>query len=77
MKREYKIALFLSITGVVIIILGMSIWINDLNNKCNELETQLKNEQIKNVKLHQENDALWDNYYMNVSDYNGEYEYYE
>lgn len=77
MKREYKIALFLSITGVVIIILGMSIWINDLNNKCNELETQLKNEQIKNVKLHQENDALWDNYYMNVSDYNEEYEYYE
>lgn len=25
------------------------------------------------VKLRSENDALWDNYYMNVSEYDGEY----
>ena len=77
MKREYKIALILSVIGVVMIILGMGIWINDLHNSCKKLETQLKNEQVRNVKLQQENDALWDIYYLNISDYEGEYEYYE
>ena len=30
----------------------------------------------ENTKLTKENEALWDNYYMNVSNYEG-YEYYE
>ena len=77
MKRSYKIVLMLSIIGVAMIILGMSIWINELSNKCYEFKIKLRDEQVKNVKLQIENDALWSNYYSNVSDYNGEYEYYE
>lgn len=39
---------------------------------------EVKNELIEQqgrtiVKLRSENDALWDNYYMNVSEYDGEY----
>lgn len=77
MKNKYKLVLILSAIGVAMIILGMGIWINDLGNKCDDLEIKLKDEQVKNVKLQLENDALWNNYYLNVSDYNGEYEYYE
>lgn len=71
MKREYKIALGLSVIGIAMIILGMGIWINDLCNSCKELENQIVKEQSKNVKLQQENDALWDVYYNSVSDYIG------
>lgn len=75
-----KIAHILAIIGILLIVSGLVITIVIDENKIKEFEStiELKDELIEQqgrtiVKLRAENDALWDNYYMNVSEYDGEY----
>lgn len=75
-----KVAKIIAIIGLVLIISGLIIEIIVLNNKNKELNTQLmkKTDSLEscNIRLIQyqaENEALWENYYMNVSEYRGEY----
>lgn len=89
-KRKQKlkrIALILVIIGVVMIVIGSIMLLvenNQLKSKVVEVETDNRslselNSQLfsDNAELRFENDALWEVYYNNVSDYEGEYEYYE
>lgn len=73
----------LVVIGLLIIISGLviKIVIDEKKIKEHESTIELKNELIRQqgntiVKLRAENDALWDNYYMNATNYEG-YEYYE
>ena len=75
-----KIAHILAIIGIILIVSGLVITIVIDENKIKECEStiELKDELIEQqgrtiVKLRAENEALWDNYYMNVSEYDGEY----
>lgn len=75
-----KIAHILAIIGILLIVSGLVITIVIDENKIKEFEStiELKDELIEQqgrtiVKLRAENEALWDNYYMNVSEYDGEY----
>lgn len=75
-----KIAHIIAIIGILLIVSGLVITIVIDENKIKEFEStiELKDELIEQqgrtiVKLRAENDALWDNYYMNVSEYDGEY----
>lgn len=45
-------------------------------NKLNDKENIIKELANENIKLKYENESLWDNYYMNATNYEG-YEYYE
>lgn len=65
----------LIIVGFVLITLGMDIQLNDLIKENEELKKANNILYDENIKLHQQNEALWDNYYMNISKY--EREYYE
>ena len=75
-----KVAKIIAIIGLLLIFSGLIIEIIVLNNKNKELNTQLmkKTDSLEscNIRLENyqvENEALWDNYYMNVSEYGGEY----
>jgi hypothetical protein len=75
-----KIAHIIAIIGILLIVSGLVITIVIDENKIKEFEStiELKDELIEQqgrtiVKLRAENEALWDNYYMNVSEYDGEY----
>lgn len=66
----------LSVLGVLMIIVGLgvqSMQLYEIVNKQKELIDKQANEIIK---LRAENESLWDNYYMNISNYE-DYEYYE
>ena len=65
----------LIIVGFVLITLGMDIQLNDLIKENEELKKANNILYDENIKLHQQNEALWDNYYMNIRKY--EREYYE
>ncbi len=69
--------------GVLMIIAGITLQtieyqdtISDQQKEINTLEKQIEVVATENNRLKAENEALWDNYYMNVSNYEG-YEYYE
>lgn len=79
-----RLAQILSVIGLVLIITGLiaTIIVNERDNQLviNDYKKQIeaKNELIEQqgrtiIKLRSENEALWDNYYMNVSEYDGEY----
>lgn len=75
-----KVAKIIALIGLLLIISGLIVKIVVLNNKNKELNTQLmeKTDTLEscNIRLIQyqvENEALWDNYYMNTSEYGGEY----
>lgn len=75
-----KIAHILAIIGIILIVSGLVITIVKDKNKIKECESpiELKDELIEQqgrtiIKLSAENEALWDNYYMNASEYDGEY----
>lgn len=75
-----KIAHILTIIGIILIVSGLVITIVKDKNKIKECESaiELKDELIEQqgrtiIKLKAENEALWDNYYMNASEYDGEY----
>jgi len=68
-----KVAKIIALIGLLLIISGLIVEIVVLNNKNKELDTQLEKQITENIKLRYENEALWDNYYMNTSEYGGEY----
>lgn len=79
-----RLAQILSVIGLVLIITGLiaTIIVNERDNQLviNDYKKQIeaKDELIEQqgrtiIKLRSENEALWDNYYMNVSEYDGEY----
>lgn len=77
MKKTVKI---LFIIGILLIFAGLIAQIIILDNKNKRLNDQLTETKdildkqvIENLKLQYENEALWDNYYMNASEYGGEY----
>jgi c-di-AMP phosphodiesterase-like protein len=79
-----KLAHTLIFIGLVLIITGLIAQII-VDNRDNQLiindykkQIEAKDELIEQqgrtiIKLRSENEALWDNYYMNVSEYDGEY----
>lgn len=75
-----KIAHILAIIGIILIVSGLVITIVIDEKKIKEYEStiEVKDELIEQqgrtiIKLRTENEALWDNYYMNASEYDGEY----
>lgn len=68
-----KVAKIIAIIGIVLIISGLIIEIVILNNKLKDTKNTLDTQLSENLKLKYENEALWENYYMNVSEYGGEY----
>ncbi len=75
-----KIAHIIAIIGIILFVSGLVITIVKDKNKIKECEStiELKDELIEQqgrtiIKLRAENEALWDNYYMNASEYDGEY----
>lgn len=68
-----KVAKIIAIIGVVLVISGLIIEIIILNNKLKDTKDTLNAQLSENIKLKSENEALWDNYYMNVSEYGGDY----
>jgi beta-lactamase regulating signal transducer with metallopeptidase domain len=86
-QKLKKIALILVIIGVAMIVIGSILLLvenNQLKRQLVEIETDNRslselNSQLfsDNAELRFQNEALWEVYYINVSDYEGEYEYYE
>lgn len=73
----------LAITGIAMIIAGLIIQITQDQQKINKQKEEIKNLKerldqslIRLFRTEEENQALWDNYYMNVTNQEG-YEYYE
>jgi len=62
--------------GVLMIIAGLGIQMIQYQKQINDLNKKLDNALIEIDRLEAENESLWDNYYMNVTNYEG-YEYYE
>lgn len=75
--KLYKV---LSVIGIIMIMMGFGFEIVDLNKKVIEQNDVIESQKAlidelaeKSIKLEEENMALWNNYYMNVSNYDGEY----
>ena len=91
MNNKIKLAMILSVTGVVMIITGLIVQCVTLSNEkdnlyyevvektdyIEELECEIYKLSDEIIQLRWENDALWDIYYSGVTEYTGEYEYYE
>lgn len=76
-------ALIIANIGVFLIVLGLGVQSIDYQDQIDRNQEEIINLQEKLDKalieidrLEAENDSLWSNYYMNVSNYEG-YEYYE
>ena len=63
----------LIITVFIFISSAMAIQFNNLIKENKNLKETNNVLYQDNIKLYQQNEALWDNYYMNVSEYDGEY----
>lgn len=71
-----RIVLIIANIGVILIIIGLGIQTIQYQEKIDELTKLLNKVATENAKLKAENESLWDNYYMNVTNQEG-YEYYE
>lgn len=78
-----KIAKILAIAGIIMIVLGMTLQtigyqrrITEQEKQITYLKGQLDQVASENNRLKAENESLWNNYYMNVTNQEG-YEYYE
>ena len=71
-----KVAKILAIAGILMIMLGMTFQVIDYQKQIEKLKIQLDKVATENNRLRAENESLWDNYYMNVTNQEG-YEYYE
>ena len=68
------IGLVLIITGLIAqIIVDNQLIINDYKKQIEAKDELIEQQGRTIIKLRSENEALWDNYYMNVSEYDGEY----
>lgn len=79
-----KLAHTLIFIGLVLIITGLiaqiivnerdyQLVINDYKKQIKTKDETIQSQGNEIIKLRYENEALWDNYYMNVSEYDGEY----
>lgn len=59
--------------GAIFIIIGLGIQIIQYQSEIDNLTDKLDKAYTQIIKLEEENNSLWDNYYMNVSEYDGEY----
>lgn len=71
-----RVALIIANIGVILIIIGLGVQMIQYQERIDDLTGQLNKVAIENTKLKEENNSLWDNYYMNVTNQEG-YEYYE
>ena len=71
------ISLVLIITGLIAQIIvnerDYQLVINDYKKQIKTKDETIQSQGREIIKLRYENEALWDNYYMNVSEYDGEY----
>lgn len=71
------ISLVLIITGLIVQIIvdnrDNQLIINDYKKQIKEQKEVILQQGTEIIKLRYENEALWNNYYMNVSEYDGEY----
>lgn len=71
-----KLLYILLVGALILIIIGLITQIYKCNQIITEKDELIDSQAQELIKLRIENEALWDNYYMNVSNYEG-YEYYE
>lgn len=71
-----RVALIIANIGVILIMIGLGVQMIQYQKEIDDLTGQLNKVAIENAKLKEENNNLWDNYYMNVTNQEG-YEYYE
>ena len=71
-----KVGYILFVLGLLLIFTGLILQIHNDKEIIKEKDAQIDNLAKEVNKLNAENQALWDNYYMNVTNYEG-YEYYE
>lgn len=71
-----KIAYILFVAGLLLIITGLVLQVYKDKKEIDKKQQLITNQAQEIIKLRAENEALWDNYYMNVTNYEG-YEYYE
>ena len=71
-----KIAYILFVAGLLLIIAGLVLQVYKDKKEIDKKQQLITNQAQEIIKLRTENEALWDNYYMNVTNYEG-YEYYE
>ena len=69
------------VIGIILVLLisvgiGLAVDNYRLRNKLDDAEKKVQEQAVELIKVKQENDTLWDNYYMNIGNYE-EYEYYE
>ena len=61
---------------LILVTVGLAVDNYRLRNKLDDAEKKIQEQVAELIKVKQENDVLWDNYYMNIGNYEG-YEYYE
>lgn len=66
----------IAVAGVILIAIGMTLQMIQYQKEINDLNERLDNALIEIDRLEAENESLWDNYYMNVTNQEG-YEYFE
>ena len=71
-----KLVYILLVGALIFIIIGLITQIYKCNQIITEKDELIDSQAQELIKLRIKNEALWDNYYMNVSNYEG-YEYYE
>lgn len=76
--------IILGMMGMILIALGLGVQliqyhneIDNLNKELNKANETIDQQATELIRYKEENDYLWSNYYMSVSDYEGEYQYYE
>lgn len=68
-----KVHKVLSLLGVVMIMIGLGVQSIELYKTVERQEKLIYKQTDEINKLKAENDSLWSNYYMNLSNYEGEY----
>ena len=61
---------------LILVTVGLAVDNYRLRNRLDDAEKKIQEQVAELIKVKQENDVLWDNYYMNIGNYEG-YEYYE
>lgn len=74
--KANRVALIIANIGTFLILLGLCIQMIQYQEEIDKLTELLNKATSENVRLKAENESLWDNYYMNVTNQEG-YEYYE
>lgn len=79
-----KIVKILSVIGIIMILFGLGYECEQLNKKIIEQNNIIESQRTlidevgeKYIRLEEENMVCWNMYYSGVSEYSGEYEYYE